>query len=224
MRRFFRFLGSLLVLTAFMVGASFFLRTGGGSAPASKQIEQLPTPEQIQQVPAAEQTPAAVSAPPPVVPPPVATTPTPEARLAITRLVIASIDLDTDVVPAPLVESNGVLTWMVPAFKAGHLEDTAGAGKRGNAVLMGHVSSIHSGDVFKNLDRVQVGDEVEVFSSERRFTYLVYETRSVPRTDVAMVEPMSEPIISLFTCTGLWDPVAWDFMERLFVRARLVAS
>jgi hypothetical protein len=160
MRRFFRILGNLLVLTAFMVGASFFLRTGGGSAPASEQIEQLLTSEQIQQPPVAERTP--VSAPPAVVPIPVPTTLTPEARLPITLPVIASIDLNTDVVPAPLVESNGVRTWLVPAFKAGHLEDTAGAG-RGNAVLMAHVSSLHSGDVFKNLDRVQVGDEVEVF-------------------------------------------------------------
>jgi sortase A len=111
----------------------------------------------------------------------------------------------------------------VPAFKAGHLEDTAGAG-RGNAVLMAHVRSLHSGDVFKNLDRVQVGVEVEVFSGEHRFTYLVYETRSVPRTDLAMVEPTSEPILSLFTCTGLWDPVAWDYTGRLFVRASLVAG
>jgi hypothetical protein len=79
------------------------------------------------------------------------TTPTPEARRPITRLVITSIDLDTDVVAAPLVDSAGVQTWQVPAFKAGHAQDTAGAGQRGNAILIGHVSSLNSGDVFKNL-------------------------------------------------------------------------
>ena len=222
MRRLLRYLGNLLVLTAFAVGASVFVGSGGSSPP----------PAQIEAPPAV----AGASAPPTVIPtniatplanqiaPPLAATPAPEARLPITHLVIASVDLDTDVVAAPLVESDSAQTWQVPAFKAGHADDTAGAGQRGNAVLMGHVSSLHSGDVFKNLDRVQVGDEVEVFSNERQFTYLVYETKAVPRTDLAMVEPTSEPIISLFTCTGVWDPVAWDFTERLFVRARLVAG
>ena len=222
MRRLLRYLGNLLVLTAFAVGASVFVASGGSSPP----------PAQIEAPPAL----AGVSAPPTVIPtniatpvasqipPLVAVTPTPEARLPITHLVIASIDLDSDVVAAPLVESDGAQTWQVPAFKAGHADDTAGAGQRGNAVLMGHVSSLHSGDVFKNLDRVQVGDEVEVFSGERHFTYRVYETRAVPRTDLGMVEPTSEPIVSLFTCTGVWDPIAWDFTERLFIRAALVAD
>ena len=58
----------------------------------------------------------------------------------------------------------------------------------------------------------------------QRFVYRVYETRSVARTDLSMVEPTSQPIISLFTCTGTWDPLAWDYTERLFVRARLVAA
>ena len=91
----------------------------------------------------------------------------------------------------------------------------------GNAVLMGHISSIHSGDVFKNLNRLQVGDQIDVFSGERRFTYHVDEVRADPRADVEMVEPTTEPVISLFTCTGTWNPVIWDFTERLFVRARL---
>jgi sortase A len=112
----------------------------------------------------------------------------------------------------------------VPAFKAGQAESTAGAGQRGNAVVMGHVSSLHSGDVFKNLEQVHLGDDVEVFSDERSFAYRVFETRSVARTDLAMVEPTAEPIVSLFTCTGVWDAVAWDYTERLFVRARLITT
>lgn len=219
MQTFFRILGNLLILTALLVGTSFLLQTGGRTSTASEQL----APEQIQ-APSAGELPAAPGSPPPATPAPAVTTATPEVRLPITRLVIASIDLDTDVVVAPLVERDGALTWSVPALKAGHAEGTAGAGERGNPVLMGHVSSLHSGDVFKNLDRVHVDDEVEVFSAERRFLYRVYETRSVPRTDLAMVEPTSEPIISLFTCTGVWDPVAWDFTERLFVRATLVAG
>ena len=212
MRGCLRALGNLLVLTGFLVGASLFLRTGGATAPAPEPSNQSLVAELL-----ATPTPR----PPPPVPTLVAATPTPEPRLPITRVVIARIDLDTEVVTAPLVERNGERTWLVPAFKAGQAEYTAGAGQRGNAVVMGHVSSLHSGDVFKNLDQVQLGDEVEVFSRERRFAYRVFEARAVPRTDLAMVAPTSEPILSLFTCTGAWDPAAWDYTERLFVRARL---
>jgi sortase A len=156
------------------------------------------------------------------VPAPAVATPTPEPRMPITRVVIESIDLDVEAVPAPLVEKDGVRTWAVPAYKAGHAEYTADAGQPGNAVLMGHVSSLHSGDVFKNLERVRVGDLVEVFSGPRSFTYRVSDTHAVPRTDLSMVEATPEPVVSLFTCTGTWDPMARDFTDRFFARAERV--
>src|SRR5262249_1149850 len=191
-------LGNRLLLPGFLFGTSFFLSTSGASVPQAEPIEQPPPPPPPPSPPpTAAPAPIATPAPPPLVGAQVAPTPTPEPRLPITRVVIAAIDLDTEVVEAPLVDKGGERTWLVPAFKAGHAGGTAGAGQPGNAVLMGHVSSIHSGDVFKNLDRVQVGDVVDVFSAERRFTYRVYETRSVPRTDLAMVAPTRDPIISL---------------------------
>ena len=50
---------------------------------------------------------------------------------------IPVISLDTDVMPAELIDSNGSLTWEVPAFKVGHAQATAGAGGPGNAILVG---------------------------------------------------------------------------------------
>jgi LPXTG-site transpeptidase (sortase) family protein len=222
MQKLFRSVGNLLVLSALVLGASLLLRTGAGFSPAPEPVRD-PDLAVAELSPTTGTTPSPVN-PTPVTVAPAVATPTPESRLPITRLVIESIHLDTDVVVAPLVESNGAQTWQVPAFKAGHADGTAGAGQRGNAVLMGHISSLHSGDVFKDLDHVQVGDQVDVFSGERRFMYRVYYIRSVPRTDLAMVEPTPESIISLFTCTGVWDPLAWDFSERLFVRAALMSG
>jgi LPXTG-site transpeptidase (sortase) family protein len=137
-------------------------------------------------------------------------------------VVVPSIDLDIDAVPAPLVVQGDESTWSVPKFKAGHAEDTAGAGQIGNAVLLGHFESLHSGDVFRYLERVRVGDLVDIYSGEQRFVYRVFDTRAVPRDAVMMVAPTPVSIVSLFTCTGTWDPVAWDFTERFFVRAELV--
>lgn len=165
-------------------------------------------------------TPAPVPSPPPTRTP--APTPTPIPRLPITRVQIASIQLDAEAVPAQIVEQDGVKTWEVPAFKAGHADYTAGAGGVGNAVLIGHVSSRRSGDVFKDLDRVEVGDVVQVHSGPRRFTYRVVEVRAVPRDDVSVVKPTTIPTLSLITCTGQWLAQERDFSERLVVRAELV--
>jgi len=133
-----------------------------------------------------------------------------------------SISLRAEVVPAKLVPTDGGLTWEVPAFKAGHAEASAGAGETGNAVLFGHVVSKHLGNVFKDLDKIRVGDRVQVLSERQEFDYEVVDVREVDRTDVSVVQPTAKPSISLITCTGLWLPPVRDFAKRLVVRAELI--
>jgi LPXTG-site transpeptidase (sortase) family protein len=147
--------------------------------------------------------------------------PTPPPALPITRVVIPRTALDAQTVPAHLIDRAGGHTWEVPAFKIGHAEGTAGAGAPGNAVLVGHVTSQTLGNVFHDLDRVQVGDDVQVYSSDQRFDYRVVEVRTVRRTDVSVVSPTPAPSITLMTCTGVWLPVVSDYAERLVVRAQL---
>jgi LPXTG-site transpeptidase (sortase) family protein len=139
----------------------------------------------------------------------------------ITHVTILSIGLDADVVDAALVSIDGGLTWQVPAFKVGHAESTAGAGQVGNAILLGHVTSLHSGNVFADLDRVRVGDTIRLFSTDQQFDYVVNSTQAVPRTDSSVVQPTPEPSVSLITCTGLWLPTIWDYTDRLVVHAEL---
>lgn len=141
----------------------------------------------------------------------------------ITRLIIERVGIETEVVPADLIEKNGGTVWEVPAFKAGHAQYTAGAGQPGTAVLLGHVSSVRSGNVFERLDRMQLGDTVQAFSGEESFTYQVTEILTVPRTDVGVMAPTETPTLAMFTCTGIWLPTIWDYTERLVVRAALVS-
>ena len=147
---------------------------------------------------------------------------TPDVGSRVTRIAVPRISLDADVVPAALIERDGGTTWGVPAFKAGHADYTAGAGEPGNVVLLGHLSSRSSGNVFEHLDRVRVGDIMHVFSGSRRFTYQAVDVQTVGRTDVSVLEPRDVPSLSLVTCTGLWRPTIWDYTERLVVRADLV--
>ena len=95
--------------------------------------------------------------------------------------------------------------------------------RAGNGVLIGHVSSLSHGNVFRDLDRVRPGDAMQVFSEERGFDYAVTEVKRVPRHDLSMFEPTTSASVTLITCTGDWLPDVQDYSERLVVRANLVA-
>jgi LPXTG-site transpeptidase (sortase) family protein len=161
------------------------------------------------------------SSPAPTAVPGERTAPTPVPRLAIERIEIASIGLDAPVVPAALIVKDGALQWEIPAHKAGHADGTAGAGDRGNAVLLGHVNSVRSGDVFRDLDKVTVDDRIIVHAGGRAFMYVVTETKTIDRADTSMVQTTDKASLTIFTCTGVWLPTIWDYTERLVVRAEL---
>jgi sortase A len=145
-------------------------------------------------------------------------------HLPITRLAISTIELDTPVVPAPLVEHDGVSTWEVPKFVAGHALGTAYAGEVGNALLIGHLTSLTLGNVFEHLNAIRPGALVQVFSHDLEFDYRVSNVRVVSRTNVSVLEPGTVPSLLLMTCSGAWLPDVRDYNERLVVNAERVSA
>jgi LPXTG-site transpeptidase (sortase) family protein len=154
-------------------------------------------------------------------PPPPPSPAPPEPYRPITRLHIPRVHIEAEVVPAGLTPGRGGLTWEVPPFRVGHAAYTAGAAAAGNAVLVGHVTSLDAGDVFRDLRKARAGDEIAVFSDAEQFTYRVTSVQQVPRTDISVVEPTPSPTLTLITCTGRWLPAVQDYAERLVVRAEL---
>jgi LPXTG-site transpeptidase (sortase) family protein len=152
------------------------------------------------------------------------TLPPEKPRAPITKLKVARIRIEADVVPSRLINWFGVTTWEVPAFRVGHGVLTAGAGEPGNAVLLGHVTSISEGNVFRNLSQARVGDVVQVLSEDVAFDYEVEVVKQVPRTDLSMLEPTAEPVVTLVTCVGEWLEDIQDYSHRLIVRAALTAA
>jgi len=161
--------------------------------------------------------PAAVVAPGAAVPTPTPTTvPSPTPSPAVTqirRIVAKSIQLDAPVVEARLNNRE----WDVPKFVAGHLEGTALPGTGGNVVLSGHVQSLSSGNVFANLEKLKIGDEIVLRTNLGEVSYRIAGRNVVPNNDLSVVRPTAREEVTLITCTGSFNPLTQDYTHRLVV-------
>jgi sortase A len=97
----------------------------------------------------------------------------------------------------------------------GHLPQTALPGRPGNVALAGHRDGL-----FRPLRNVRPGDVITLRTPEREFQYEVQWTAIVPPTAVNVVEPTSEPALTLVTCFPFYYVGAAP--ERFIVRARSV--
>ena len=137
-----------------------------------------------------------------------------------TRIVIPAIDVDAPVVVIPI--RNG--TWEVEQItqEVGHLQGTTSPGGSSNVVMAGHITlSIGGYGPFKGLAQLQPGDEVLVYVGDQEvYVYQVDSVKTVKATDVEVVYPTTEPILTLITCVN-WDPVQGRYNDRLVVVAHL---
>lgn len=139
--------------------------------------------------------------------PPVVVIPTPGPQAA-TRLIIPAISVD-----APVVEGDG---WEELKKGVGHHVGSANPGERGNVVLSGHNDVF--GEVFRRLTELPEGDEVQIMdSSGRTYRYRVSVRRIVEPTEVRVMDPTTDPILTLITCY----PYLVD-TQRLIVIAELI--
>jgi LPXTG-site transpeptidase (sortase) family protein len=137
----------------------------------------------------------------------------------IGRLVMAKLKVDVPIVEVGVVDGqwdvSKLLTW------AGHLVGTGRLGEPGNAGLAGHISLKDGRDgAFRWLERLQPGDEVQVYADGRRYTYRVTSSRVVPPTEVSVLDSTSDAVLTLITCTN-WNVLRGEYTERFVVQARL---
>ena len=107
-----------------------------------------------------------------------------------TRIVVSAIGVDASIVPGT--------DWEPLKRGVGHQPGSANPGERGNLVLAAHNDIF--GEIFRDLDQLQPGDEIVVYSIDRSFRYVVTETRLVAPTDVEVMNPTSEPTVTLISC------------------------
>lgn len=92
-------------------------------------------------------------------------------------------------------------TWEVSPMDIGHHEGTGVPGKVGNVVLAGH-RDINSA-LFRELDRLQPGDEVFVSNSFQEYRYIVTESFVVGPTHTEVMDPTDDKRVTLITCTPI---------------------
>lgn len=115
--------------------------------------------------------------------------PTPGPNHAI-RLQIPKINQDV-----PVVEGDGPEQLKKGV---GHYIYSANPGENGNIVLSAH-NDIH-GEIFRDLDQLDEGDLVILFSARQSYTYVVQEVLIVEPTQVEYLESTGDAITTLISC------------------------
>jgi sortase A len=98
----------------------------------------------------------------------------------------------------------------------GHLTETAMPGEGGNVALAGHRDGL-----FRPLRNVRPGDVIIFKTPEREFQYEVEWTAVVAPTAVGVLQPTSQPALTLVTCFPFYYVGAAP--ERFVVRARITS-
>jgi sortase A len=106
------------------------------------------------------------------------------------RLQIQAINVD-----APVVQGD---TWDQLKKGVGQHVGSADPGQAGNVVLSAHDDVF--GEIFRNLDRLQPGDQVLLFTAQQQYVYIVTSSQIVAPTQVDVMNPTSDQTLTLISC------------------------
>lgn len=86
-----------------------------------------------------------------------------------------------------------------------HMKGTAKPGEESNTLIFGHSSYYKNSpgnfkEIFKNIDQIKNGDEINIHYNNKDFTYLVVETKTVENNDVSIASISGQERITLMTC------------------------
>jgi sortase A len=115
--------------------------------------------------------------------------PTPGLSQAV-RIQVPAIGVD-----APVVQGD---SWEQLKKGVGQHIGSANPGQSGNLVLAGH-NDVY-GEVFRDLEDLEIGDQIILYTQLRQYVYTVSETRIVEPNQVEVMAPTSSPTVTLISC------------------------
>jgi len=98
-------------------------------------------------------------------------------------------------VNAPVVQGDG---WEQLKKGVGQHPGTPNPGETGNIVHSSH--NYVFGEIFRDLDKLQPGDEIILQTQQKTYTYIVRQTQIVEPTQVEVMAPTREPVVTLISC------------------------
>jgi LPXTG-site transpeptidase (sortase) family protein len=110
----------------------------------------------------------------------------------------------------------------VPWFDVGHHLDSPNPGELGNSIYNGHVVTINAGEVFRRLHELQPSDAVYIYTPDYRLDWVITDVFSVSQDDNSFLDAAAAPRITLYTCTGDFNPIERNYAERLVAVGQLV--
>lgn len=134
--------------------------------------------------------------------------PTPGPQHA-TRIQIQDLGVD-----APVVLGDG---WEQLKKGVGQHVGSVNPGEDGNLILTAHNDVF--GEIFRDLDKLEPGDEVQVYTSQKVYTYVVTGTQIVEPDEVSVMSQGKDAVITLISCY----PYMVD-KQRIVVTAALITS
>ena len=123
-----------------------------------------------------------------------------------TRIQIPAIEVD-----APVVQGDG---WEELKKGVAQYIGSANPGQAGNLVLSAHNDVF--GELFRDLDQLELGDKVIVYTAGSAYTYIVTGSQIVEPTQVEVMAATTDPILTLISCY----PYMLD-TQRIVVQASL---
>ncbi len=106
------------------------------------------------------------------------------------RIVIPAIGVD-----APVVEGDD---WEALKKGAGHHIGSANPGERGNCVISAH-DDVY-GEIFRDLPKLKVGDEVRLYTETQVYRYTVVQSRIIAPDEVSVMAATNSPVLTLISC------------------------
>jgi sortase A len=134
--------------------------------------------------------------------------PTPGPEHA-TRIQIEKLGVD-----APVVQGDG---WEQLKKGVGQLIGSANPGSSGNVVLSAHNDIF--GEIFRDLDQLEIGDSLQIYTNERTYKYKVINSQIVGPDRVDLISQTDAPMLTLVSCY----PYLVD-TQRIVITAGLAAE
>jgi sortase (surface protein transpeptidase) len=146
---------------------------------------------------------------------------TPQRHVPV-KLVIPKIGLDAAVEQVGLDKNHNMDVPKLPQ-DTGWYEPGPAPGQAGDAVIDGHLNWTNvPRAVFFDLDKVQVGDQVDVVAQDgAKMLFQVTDMHDYPYSahPAGLFATTGQPELSLITCAGSWDQARQTYLQRLVVNA-----